>query len=200
MCRGSSDPAFNTQLGEKAHQEKKPCCKVGLNREKAAAKAQPAMLACPLIPQVVCLSKAVSYSELPLPQAVFFVECSPCTPNDTTGFNGAEKFLSPVSRAQYNNSTDMFVVSKPPALPFAEKCNTVTDRTRCCGCANRDYVAVLGFFTILYVLLEHISFLLSDQQQPYASDGDCTFWLHSFILYSIQSHIVFIHHGFSSIR
>lgn len=93
MCRGSSDPAFNTQLGEKAHQEKKPCCKVGLNREKAAAKAQPAMLACPLIPQVVCLSKAVSYSELPLPQAVFFVECSPCTPNDTTGFNGARNII-----------------------------------------------------------------------------------------------------------
>lgn len=95
-----------------------------------------------MIPRVVCLSKAVSYSEPPLPQAA---ECSPCTPDDTMGFNGAEKFLSPVSRAQYNNPTDVFVVSKPTAIPLAEKCNTVTNRTKCCGCANRDYVAALGF-------------------------------------------------------
>lgn len=46
MCRGSSDPAFSTQLGEKAHQEKK-LCKVRLNPEETAAKAQPAMLARP---------------------------------------------------------------------------------------------------------------------------------------------------------
>lgn len=99
-----------------------------------------------MIPRVVCLSKAVSYSELPLPQAAFFAECSPCSPDDTRGFNGAEKFLSPVSRAQYNNPTDVFVVSKLTAIPlFAEKCNTVTNRTKCCGCANRDYVAALGF-------------------------------------------------------
>lgn len=55
--------------------------------------------------------------------------------------------VGPVSRAQSNNPTAVFAVSKPTAIPVAEKCDIVTDRAKCYGCANKHCVAALGFLS-----------------------------------------------------
>lgn len=93
MCRGSSDPAFSTQLGEKAHQEKQPF-KVRLNREEAAAKARPVMLACPpqdaLYLHCSFLLRTAFYLRLHSSKSAV-----PVAPQMTQWAEGAEGFLSP---------------------------------------------------------------------------------------------------------
>lgn len=83
MCRGSSDPAFSTQLGEKAGEAalQGPTQPGGSSRKSSASHASLSPSGCVVSPLLFPTQDCV------LPQAAFFEECSPrCTPNDTVGW------------------------------------------------------------------------------------------------------------------